>query len=154
MKSQRQAKILEIIANDNIETQEQLLEALNNAGYHSTQATVSRDIKELRLIKSPVRGGGYRYTTAKGGHHEPISAKFHSIFGGSVVRVQYAQNIVVVHCLPGMAQAACAAMDSLHWDQVIGTLAGDDTFICIVTSERDAEDLVIELKKMLSETEG
>ena len=60
---------------------------------------------------------------------------------------------MVVNCLPGLAQAACAAMDSLHWNQVVGTLAGDDTFICIVTSERDAEDLVIELKKMLSETE-
>ena len=154
MKNHRQNKILELISTQNIETQEQLLKALQDCGFQSTQATVSRDIKELRLVKSPVRGGGYRYTTAKGGQHEPISAKFHSIFGGSVVRVQYAQNIVVVHCLPGMAQAACAAMDSLHWDQVIGTLAGDDTFICIVTSERDAEDLVIELKKMLSETEG
>ncbi len=153
MKTRRHAKILEIINNIAVETQEELQDHLRQAGYAVTQATVSRDIKELRLIKSPVRGGGYRYTTAKGGH-EPISAKFHSIFGGSVVRVQYAQNIVVVHCLPGMAQAACAAMDSLHWDQVIGTLAGDDTFICIVTSERDAEDLVIELKKMLSETEG
>lgn len=152
MKTRRHAKILEIINNNAVETQEELQEHLRRAGYQVTQATVSRDIKELRLIKSPVRGGGYRYTTAKGGH-EPISARFHSIFGGSVVRVQYAQNIVVVHCLPGMAQAACAAMDSLHWDQVIGTLAGDDTFICIVTSERDAEDLVIELKKMLSETE-
>ena len=153
MKTRRHAKILEIINSTAVGTQDELQEHLRRAGYAVTQATVSRDIKELRLIKSPIRGGGYRYTTAKGGH-EPISAKFHSIFGGSVVRVQYAQNIVVVHCLPGMAQAACAAMDSLHWDQVIGTLAGDDTFICIVTSERDAEDLVIELKKMLSETEG
>ena len=116
-----------------------------------TQATVSRDIKELRLVKTPGQGGGYRYATAKGGS-EHISAKFHSIFAGSVVQVQYAQNIVVVHCLPGMAQAACAAMDSLHWSQVIGTLAGDDTFICIVTGEREAEDLVLELKKMLSDS--
>ena len=153
MKSSRQNKIVEIIRKYHVETQEELADYLEKAGFTVTQATVSRDIKELRLIKSPVRGGGYRYTTAKGGHHEPISAQFHSIFGGSVVRVQYAQNIVVVNCLPGMAQAACAAMDSLHWNQVVGTLAGDDTFICIVTSERDAEDLVIELKKMLSETE-
>ena len=153
MKTRRHAKILEIINNNAVGTQDELQEHLRQAGYQVTQATVSRDIKELRLIKSPVRGGGYRYTTAKGGH-EPISAKFHSIFGGSVVRVQYAQNIVVVHCLPGMAQAACAAMDSLHWDQVIGTLAGDDTFICIVTGEREAEDLVLELKKMLSDSLG
>ena len=150
MKTRRHAKILEIINQSAVETQEELQALLSQAGYPVTQATVSRDIKELRLIKTPGQGG-YRYTTAKGG--EPISAKFHSIFAGSVVRVQYAQNIVVVHCLPGMAQAACAAMDSLHWNQVIGTLAGDDTFICIVTSERDAEDLVLELKKMLSNTE-
>ncbi|MBQ8683963.1 MAG: arginine repressor [Clostridia bacterium] len=152
MKTRRHAKILEIIGSHNVETQEELQALLRQAGYQVTQATVSRDIKELRLIKTPGTGGGYRYTIAKGGS-EPISAKFHSIFSGSVMRVQYAQNIVVVHCLPGMAQAACAAMDSLHWDQVIGTLAGDDTFICIVTSEREAEDLVLELKKMLSMTE-
>ena len=152
MKTRRHAKILEIINSHSVETQEELQELLRQAGYAVTQATVSRDIKELRLVKTPGQGGGYRYATAKGGS-EHISAKFHSIFAGSVVQVQYAQNIVVVHCLPGMAQAACAAMDSLHWDQVIGTLAGDDTFFCVVTSERDAEDLVIELKKMLSESE-
>lgn len=151
MKTRRHAKILELINQNAVETQEELQALLGQAGYSVTQATVSRDIKELRLIKTPGAGGSYRYTTAKGG--EPISAKFHSIFGGSVVRVQYAQNIVVVHCLPGMAQAACAAMDSMHWNQVIGTLAGDDTFICIATSERAAEDLVLELKKMLSNTE-
>ena len=152
MRTRRHAKILEIINSNHVETQEELQAHLRQAGYQVTQATVSRDIKELRLIKTPGQGGGYRYTTAKGGS-EHISAKFHSIFSGSVVRVQYAQNIVVVHCLPGMAQAACAAMDSLHWDQVIGTLAGDDTFICIVTGEREAEDLVLELKKMLSNAE-
>ena len=152
MKTRRHAKILEIINSHSVETQEELQELLRQAGYAVTQATVSRDIKELRLVKTPGQGGGYRYATAKGGG-EHISAKFHSIFASSVVQVQYAQNIVVVHCLPGMAQAACAAMDSLHWSQVIGTLAGDDTFICIVTGEREAEDLVLELKKMLNDTE-
>ena len=152
MKTRRHAKILEIINSHSVETQEDLQELLRQAGYPVTQATVSRDIKELRLIKAPGAGGGYRYTVAKGGS-EHISAKFHSIFSSSVVRVQYAQNIVVVHCLPGMAQAACAAMDSLHWDQVIGTLAGDDTFLCVVTGEREAEDLVLELKKLLSNVE-
>ncbi len=152
MKTRRHAKILDIITHNEVETQEELQALLRQAGYNVTQATVSRDIKELRLIKTPGAGGGYRYTTAKRGA-EHISSKFHSIFSGSVVNVQYAQNIVVVHCLPGMAQAACAAMDSLHWDQVIGTLAGDDTFICIVTGQQEAEDLVLELKKMLSQAE-
>lgn len=152
MKTRRHAKILEIINTNSVETQEDLQALLSQAGYHVTQATVSRDIKELRLIKTPSQHGGYHYTTAKSGA-EHISAKFHSIFASSVVSVRYAQNIVVVQCLPGMAQAACAAMDSLHWDQVIGTLAGDDTFICVVTNQQDAEDLVLELKKMMSNTE-
>lgn len=152
MKTRRHAKILEIINSHSVETQEELQALLRQAGYAVTQATVSRDIKELRLVKTPGQGGGYRYATAKGGS-EHISAKFHSIFAGSVVQVQHARNIVVVHCLPGMAQAACAAMDSMHWSQVIGTLAGDDTFICIVTGEREAEDLVLELKKTLSDAE-
>ena len=102
-------------------------------------------------MKTP-SNGGYRYATAKGGQ-EHISAKFHSIFAGAVVRVQYAQNIVVVNCLPGMAQGACAAMDSLHWNQVVGTLAGDDTFLCITTDQLAAEDLTIELKKMMNSGE-
>lgn len=152
MKTRRHAKILEIINNNAIETQEELQAHLRLAGYDVTQATVSRDIKELRLSKAPDSTGGYRYATAKGGR-EHISAKFHSIFADSVIRVQYAQNIVVVNCLTGMAQAACAAMDSLHWSQVVGTLAGDDTFICITTDQNAAEDLTIELKKMMSDRE-
>ena len=152
MKTRRHAKILEIINTYPVKTQEELQAYLQQAGYTVTQATVSRDIKELRLIKTPDKDGGYRYGPAKsGGEH--ISAKFHSIFSGAVVDVRYAQNIVVVQCLTGMAQAACAAMDSLHWDRVIGTLAGDDTFICITTSERDSEELVLELKKLLNNTE-
>ncbi len=152
MKTRRQAKILEIINSRDVETQDQLQTLLGEAGFPVTQATVSRDIKELRLIKTPDERGGYHYSVARGGT-EPISAKFHSIFGDAVINVQYAQNIVVVHCHTGMAQAACAAMDSLHWKQVIGTLAGDDTFICIATSEPDAADLVLELKKMLNGVE-
>lgn len=152
MKTRRHAKILEIINANSVETQEELQNLLSEAGYHVTQATVSRDIKELRLIKTPDDRGGYCYGVARGGD-QGISAKFHSIFANSVLDVQYAQNIVVVRCPTGMANAACAAMDSLHWKQVIGTLAGDDTFICITTSERDAEDLVLELKKMLSGAE-
>ena len=149
MKTRRQAKILEIINSHDVETQDRLQALLLEAGFPVTQATVSRDIKELRLIKTPDDHGGYRYSTDRA-TGEPVSAKFHSIFADAVTDVQYAQNIVVVHCHVGMAQAACAALDHLHWKQVIGTLAGDDTFICIVTSEPDAADLVLELKKLLS----
>ncbi len=149
MKTRRHAKILELINAHPVETQEELQKLLENEGYRVTQATVSRDIKELRLVKTPDPNGGYCYGVAKG-NPPAISAKFHSIFSEAVINVQYAQNIVVVHCISGMAQAACAAMDSLHWKQVIGTLAGEDTFICIVTSERDAEDLVLELNRMIN----
>lgn len=153
MKTRRHAKILEIINANSVETQDQLQSLLGQAGYNVTQATVSRDIKELRLIKTLDERGDYRYAVARSSDDQGISAKFHSIFANSVLDVQYAQNIVVVHCPTGMAGAACAAMDSLHWKQVVGTLAGDDTFICITTSEQDAAELVLELKKMLSGAE-
>ena len=153
MKTQRQAKILEIISTTIVDTQEQLLALLQEEGFHTTQATISRDIKELRIVKELTSLGNYRYTTGNNEIEGTFSARLNTIFKECVTGYDYAQNIVVVHCLPGMAQAACAAMDSLHWSQVIGTLAGDDTFICIVTGEREAEDLVLELKKMLSDTE-
>lgn len=148
MKTKRHAKILEIIHNTPVETQDELLKFLRDAGFDVTQATVSRDIKELRLIKTLAGDGNYRYSTLKL-ENDSISTKFHSLFADAVTHVDYAGNIVVVKCLVGMAQAACAAMDSLHWDNVMGTIAGDDTFICITKDENQAIDLVTELKKLL-----
>lgn len=118
MKTRRHAKILEIINSRPVETQDELQRLLCEDGYNVTQATVSRDIKELRLIKTPAAGGGYRYSVARSERQE-ISTKFHAIFANSVTDVQYAQNIVVVHCatrhgaggLRGHGLAALAAGD-------------------------------------------
>lgn len=146
MKTKRQSKILEIIQNQKIETQEDLMRALQDRGFPVTQATVSRDIKELRLIKVQDGEGVYRYSVVRQ-ESKPISTKFSTIFHDSVVSIDDACNLVVVKCHAGMAGAACAAMDSLHWPTVIGTLAGDDTFVCITKSPEQALALMEELKK-------
>lgn len=148
MKTKRHAKILEIIHNNSVTTQEELLKWLRDAGFDVTQATVSRDIKELRLIKTLGNDGNYRYSTVKL-ENDNMSAKFHSLFSDAVINIDFAGNIVVVKCLSGMAQAACAAMDSMHWGSVVGTLAGEDTFLCITKDENQAIDLVTELRKLL-----
>ena len=148
VKTKRHAKILEIISSYAVDTQEELLGHLKKAGFDVTQATVSRDIKELRLIKTLGSDGRYRYSTMKQ-EADGISSKFHSLFSDAVLHIDFAGNIVVIKCHSGMAQAACAAMDSLHWDAVVGTLAGEDTFICLTKDESQAGGLVTELKKLL-----
>ena len=148
MKTKRHAQILEIIRRESVDTQEELLRLLRLSGFEVTQATVSRDIKELRLVKVLSSNGTYRYSTA-GQPEQDSSDRFYALFAQSVLSVDFALNIVVVKCRVGMAQAVCAAMDSLHWNTVIATLAGDDTFICITKSEEHAVGLVSELKKML-----
>ncbi|MBP3436076.1 MAG: arginine repressor [Clostridia bacterium] len=147
MKSKRQACILEIIRTRRIETQDELIGALEKSGFQVTQATVSRDIKELRLVKTLDNNGVYHYTVATS-EKVHISSRFNSIFQDAVRSVEPACNLVVVKCIAGMAQAACAAMDSLHWETLIGTLAGEDTFVCITKSEADAVALAEELKKL------
>ena len=139
---------MESISQNAVDTQEELLRYLREAGFDVTQATVSRDIKELRLIKTLGPDGSYRYSTVKL-ENDSISARFHSLLNDAVVNIDYARNIVVVKCLPGMAQAACAALDSMHWGSVVGSLAGEDTFLCITKDENRSVDLVTELKKLL-----
>jgi transcriptional regulator of arginine metabolism len=148
MKVKRQARILDIIQRQPVDTQEELQNLLKNEGFHVTQATVSRDIKEMRLIKTLDGDGRYRYAVER---HESvkISSKFHSLFADAVTGVTFAGNIVVIKCLNGMAQAVCAAMDSLHWDGLVGTLAGDDTFIGIAATEQRAAELTDDLKKLV-----
>lgn len=148
MKTKRHTKILEIVRDRAVETQEDLMELLRQEGFQVTQATVSRDIKELRLVKTLGADGTYRYAPAKA-ESVTISGQFYSLFSDTVQSVDYAGNIVVVRCLSGMAQAVCASMDSMHWKEVVGTLAGDDTIICIVKDESRAVGLVTELKKLI-----
>ena len=146
MKSKRQGCILEIVRNRRIETQDELIRALEENGFQVTQATASRDIKELRLVKTLDNNGIYRYAVAAS-EKVPISTRFNSIFHDAVRSVEPACNLVVVKCIAGMAQAACAAVDALQWDTLVGTLGGEDTFVCITKTEADASALAEELKK-------
>ena len=152
MKAKRHAKILELIEEFDIDTQEELQDRLNQAGFTVTQATVSRDIKELRLIKTLSPNGNYHYTThgEKGGRVD-LSFKFHAIFAEAVNSIDYAQNLVVIKCYTGMANAACAALDSIRWDGLVGTIAGDDTIMCAI---RSVDDTIIVMEKIKKMVEG
>ena len=149
MKAKRQAKIIDLISRYDITTQEELLKKLQEEGFAVTQATISRDIKELRLVKTLAPDGKYRYSTGKNSETD-MSGKFHSLFSDSVRSVDCAGNIVAVKCYVGMAQAVCAALDSMHWDGIVGTLAGDDTIFILTRTENTAVNLVGELRKLQS----
>ena len=150
MKSQRQAKIMEIISNRNIETQEHLLQELNKAGFHSTQATISRDIKELRIVKELTNFGTYRYTTATSEVAGTFSSKLNTIFRECITNFDYAQNMVVIHTLPGLASAAASAVDAMNMSVVVGTLAGDDTVFIVMRDMNAAAAFCGEIQNLLN----
>ena len=149
MKSNRPKKILEIIAERSIEPQEQLLKELHDCGYKSTQATVSRDIKELRIIKTLDGLGGYRYSVPRKNEGEKFDARFRVIFRECVTSMDYAQNLVVVKTMPGLGAAAGANIDALHMPTVVGTLSGDDTTLVIMRDSESAMDFCEEIRKMI-----
>ena len=148
MKSRRHAKILDIIAEYPIETQDELLTRLKDEGYKATQATISRDIKDLRLVKTLGSDGKYRYVSAAKNSTD-IRSNFSSLFASSVNSIDFAQNIVVIKTLSGMAQAVCAALDSNDYKAVVGTIAGDDTIFIACRSSKLAVSLTEELKKLI-----
>lgn len=148
MKSQRQAKIIEIISNTNVETQEQLLQELEDAGFRSTQATISRDIKELRIVKELTTLGTYRYTTSAKEVPTTFSSRLNAIFRECVTRYDYAQNIVVIHTLPGLANAAASAIDAMNMSVVVGTLAGDDTVMVVMRDSNAAAQFCGEISSL------
>ena len=150
MKSQRQAKILEIIANRNVETQEQLLAALQKEGFRGTQATISRDIKELRIVKELTSLGTYRYTTSAGEMSGSFSTRLNTIFRECVIGFDYAQNIIVIRTLPGLASAAGSAIDAMNMNMVVGTLAGDDTVMVVMRDNNAAAVFYGEIKNLLN----
>lgn len=150
MKSQRQAKILEIIANKNVETQEQLLAELQQEGFRGTQATISRDIKELRIVKELTSLGTYRYTTSVNEVGGSFSSRLNTIFKECVVNFDYAQNIVVIHTLPGLASAAGSAIDAMNLSVIVGSLAGDDTVVVIMRDTNAAASFCGEIKSLLN----
>ncbi len=148
MKSRRHVKILELIGEYPIETQDELLTRLREEGYKATQATISRDIKDLRLVKTLGTDGKYRYESASKNATD-IRSNFSAIFSSSVNSIDFAQNIVVIKTLSGMAQAVCAAIDSADYKSIVGTIAGDDTiFIACRTTELTVS-LTEELKKLI-----
>ena len=147
MKTRRHAMILEIINEYPVETQEELLNRLKDNGFNVTQATVSRDIKELRLLKSLSPDGKYRYTSIKKSSSD-LQGNMQNFFNSSVIMIKSAQNMVVIKTMAGMANALCASIDSMDFDGLIGTIAGDDTIFIVCSDTERASTLVIDLKKV------
>ena len=151
-KEARHAAILQLIASEPIERQEVLQQRLLEKGFEATQATISRDIRQLNLVKSMGPQGRYCYTapqapeTAESYH---TGSRFETIFRESTVGVDYAGHIVLVRCYNGMANAACEVFDKLKWQNVVGTLAGDDTFFILARTENDAADICVRLKEFV-----
>lgn len=150
MKSQRQAKIIEIISNRNVETQEQLLTELKNVGFRCTQATISRDIKELRIVKELTGFGTYRYSAAVDSVGGTFSSKLNTIFRECITNFDYAQNMIVIRTLPGLASAAASAIDTMNMSVVVGTIAGDDTVFVVMRDTNAAAAFCGEIKSLLS----
>jgi len=150
MKTKRHAKIMEIIANKNIETQEQLLFELQEAGFHTTQATISRDIKELRVIKELTSLGVYRYTAAADEVSGTFTTRMNTIFRECITNFDYAQNMIVIHTLPGLASAAASAIDAMNLSVILGTLAGDDTVFIVMRDTNAAAAFCGEIKHLLN----
>lgn len=150
MKSRRQEKILELIAAHDVETQERLLEELREAGFSTTQATISRDIKQLRIIKSLGPSGSYRYSVSAKPVEHTFSAKLNIIFKQCLTSVDHAQNILVIKTMPGLASAACAALDKMNLPEIVGTLAGDDTAFIAMRDTPSAATLCAELKEQIT----
>ena len=148
MKRARQTEILNIIQNTDVETQEQLLDELRTRGYPATQATISRDIKELRLVKV-LFAGGYRYAVSDRKGLADSEVRLRNIFKEGVTSVDLAQNLVVVRTMPGLASAACSALDGMDIEGMVGSLAGDDTGILIMRDNASAQQFVGEIHKLL-----
>lgn len=148
MKLERHSKIVELIGKYEIETQEELAEHLNQAGYKVTQATVSRDIRELKLTKVQSENGRQRYMVMQ--NQTAFSDKYIRILKDGYVSMDMAQNILVIKTVSGMAMAVAAALDEIHFHEIVGCIAGDDTIMCAVRSVDDTILLMDKLKKLIS----
>ena len=149
MKNARQEEIVKIIQSMEIETQDQLLEVLRSRGFSTTQATISRDIKDLRMVKELTGSGGYRYAMSDRKSSSASDTRLRNIFKEGVVSAEVAQNIVVVRTMPGLASAACSALDGMEIEGMVGSLAGDDTGILIMRDNASAQQFVGEIHKLL-----
>ena len=151
MSKQRRQKILNLITENAIETQEELQYLLKQNGFDVTQSTISRDIKQMHIIKASDGKGHYCYTSAFNSRvlSDENKSRYRDVFSKSVINIQYAMNDVVVKCYTGMAQGACVAIDAMFSDILVGTLAGDDTVLAITKDEKNAAELVDKLKNLL-----
>ena len=149
MKNDRQRRILEIVEREPIDTQEQLQQKLQEQGVTCTQATISRDIKQLHLIKEPVGHGQYRYTVSSQRNRLNVADKLRTIFRESIISVDFAQNIVVIKTMAGRANAAAAALDGMDVPDMVGTLAGDDTALLVMKDLEAARGFCEDIHEML-----
>lgn len=147
-KGQRHIKIREIITNREIETQDELVEALKAAGYNVTQATVSRDIKELHLVKVPMHDGRYKYSLPADNRFNPLQ-KLKRTLIDSFINIDYADNLVVLKTLPGNANAVAALIDNLDWEEIMGTISGDDTILIICRGKKQSQSITKRFLGML-----
>ena len=152
MKVSRHAKIIELISRYDIETQEELAEYLNRAGFKVTQATVSRDIRDLKLTKVSVSGGKQKYVIHS--HEEPgMNEKYIRVLRDGYVSMDMAQNILVIKTVSGMAMAVAVALDSMKWNEVVGCIAGDDTIMCAIRTVEDTVTVMDKIRKIVSKGE-
>lgn len=149
MKSNRQAKIMEIIASRDVETQEQLLEELTKVGFTTTQATISRDIRELHIVKELTKFGTYRYITSAKELGGSFSKRLSTIFRECTTGCDYAQNLVVIHTLPGLGSAAASAVDAMGLHFVLGCIGGDDTVLIVLRDTNAAAAFCSEIKSLM-----
>ena len=148
MKRGRQEKIIELIEQYDIETQDELADRLRQEGFEVTQATVSRDIRELKLSKVPGYGGRHKYALLKHQEHQ-MAEKYEGILREAFVSMACARNILVIKTVSGMAMAVGAAMDNLGWKEIVGCIAGDDTVMCVIRTSEETKALMGELKKII-----
>ncbi|NMA06351.1 MAG: arginine repressor [Ruminococcaceae bacterium] len=148
-KSNRLMLIKDIVENNTISTQQDLMNYLSEHGFEITQATVSRDMKELGLTKALNENGVYCYRLPKSASTNEVISKFRRIFRESVISLKISGNIVIIKCFTGMGNAACEALDIMEFEQILGTIAGDNTIFAVVESADKGEELISELNKLL-----
>lgn len=150
MKKTRQRKILEIIRKNDVETQEELAKLLQAEGITVTQATVSRDIRELKLFKAPAENGGQKYAAQEPGEEaDPIENRYIRVLHDAFVSAEAAQNILVLKTVSGMAMAAAAALDAMEFQEIVGCIAGDDTIFVAVRTIEEAQGLADKIHKII-----
>ncbi len=150
MKAKRQSKILELIQQNDIETQEELSLFLEKSGYKTTQATVSRDIRELKLTKIAMSNGKQKYAVLSDSDME-LSEKYVRVFRDGFLSMDMAQNILVIKTVSGMAGAVCASIDAMHIPEIIGSIAGDDTIMCAIRTIEDTISIMKKLRRIVEE---